>query len=176
MIPDIKKILFASDVSKNSFHTLRYALHLAMKFDAKITILHVLEEVSEDAQLALLAYIDKERRRELFETRITRTRNRIRERLEAFCKKIYKDAPECVDAVESIQIIDGYPADEILKAAKGLHCDAIIMGAHKKGVTSYTYLGSVTQRVLQRARMPVLVVPLPEGDAKEIFRDFEALL
>jgi nucleotide-binding universal stress UspA family protein len=71
--------------------------------------------------------------------------------------------------------MEGYPADEILKAAKEQACDAIIMGAHKKGVTSYTYLGSVTQRVLQRVRKPVFVIPLPEGKADDIFRDFEEL-
>jgi len=175
MIPDIKKILFATDVSKNSFHSFRYALKIAMKFEAKVTILHVLEEAPEDAQLAFLAYIDKEKRRELLDDRIDHTRKRIKERLEAFCKKIFRDSPECAETVESIQIMEGYPADEILKAAKRLHCDAVIMGAHRKGVTSYTYLGSVTQRVLQRARMPVFVIPLPEGDEEDIFRDFADL-
>jgi len=176
MTPDIKNILFASDVSKNSFHSFRYALKIAMKFEAKVTILHVLEEASEDAQLALLAYIDKEKRRDLFEDRIDQTRKRIKERLEAFCKKIFKDSPECVETVESIQILEGYPADEILKMARELHFDAVIMGSHRKGVTSYTYLGSVAQQVLQRARIPVFVIPLPEGDEEEIFRDFEDFL
>ncbi len=175
MIPDIKKILFASDLSRNAFHAFRYAMKIATKFDAKITILHVLEEVSEDAQLAILAYIDEEKRKELFKDRTAATKELIIKRLAAFSEREYKNLPECVETVDSIKISEGYPADEILKLAQELHCDAIIMGAHKKGITSYTYLGSVTQRVLQRARKPVFVIPLPEGTVKGILGSFEKL-
>ena len=40
--------------------------------------------------------------------------------------------------------------------------DLIIMGSHGKG-SKYTFLGSVTQRVLRHIKRPVLVVPIPEG-------------
>ena len=45
MIPKIKKILYTTDLSLNSAYVFRYALNSAIKHDAKIDILHVLEPV-----------------------------------------------------------------------------------------------------------------------------------
>jgi len=44
MIPEIKKILYATDLSPNSAYALRYAINSAKKHDAGIIILHVVEE------------------------------------------------------------------------------------------------------------------------------------
>ena len=43
MIPQIKRILCATDLSDNSAYVLRYAMNSAKKHDAGIIILHVLE-------------------------------------------------------------------------------------------------------------------------------------
>jgi nucleotide-binding universal stress UspA family protein len=45
MIPQIKKILYATDLSRNSSYAFRYATDLARKYDAKIVILHAVESV-----------------------------------------------------------------------------------------------------------------------------------
>lgn len=49
MIPDIKKILYATDLSENARYALGYAAALANRFDAQITVLHVAEELSQNA-------------------------------------------------------------------------------------------------------------------------------
>ncbi len=43
MIPQIKKILYATDLSKNSAYTFLSAVDLAQRHDAKIVILHPVE-------------------------------------------------------------------------------------------------------------------------------------
>jgi nucleotide-binding universal stress UspA family protein len=43
MIPQIKKILFATDLSKNSAYAFYYAVHMAKRDEAKIVILHAVE-------------------------------------------------------------------------------------------------------------------------------------
>jgi nucleotide-binding universal stress UspA family protein len=45
MIPKIKKILYATDLSKNSAYAFRYAVNSAKKHGAEIIILHVIEEI-----------------------------------------------------------------------------------------------------------------------------------
>ena len=45
-IPPIKKILYATDLSENARYAFGYAVSLANQYDAKITILHVLEDRS----------------------------------------------------------------------------------------------------------------------------------
>ena len=170
MIPDIKKILYATDLSKNSAHAFLYAINFSKKFNADIIILHVIKEMSEDAKLALEAYLDKEYRKEILGDRITHVIERIKNRLKIFCDKELADDRECAEKIVSIEVCKGYPEEEILKKAEVLNCDAIIMGTHEKGIT-HTFLGSVAKRVLQRARKPVFVIPLPKGDTDITFHD-----
>jgi nucleotide-binding universal stress UspA family protein len=48
-------------------------------------------------------------------------------------------------------------ADGIIAAARKKRCDVIFMGSHGRGELATLVLGSVTQKVLARSRIPVLV-------------------
>ncbi len=50
MIPQIKKILYTTDLSDNSIEVFKYAMHSARKYDAGIIILYVLESLSVTGQ------------------------------------------------------------------------------------------------------------------------------
>ena len=90
--------------------------------------------------------------------------DRIRDRLKLFCEKELKNDPDCAKRVESLEVLEGYPAEVILGKADELNCDMIVMGTHGKGILSQTFLGSVTKRVLRRTRKPVFIIPLPKGE------------
>jgi nucleotide-binding universal stress UspA family protein len=51
MIPQIKKILYATDLSKNSSYAFLYATDLARRHDARITILHAIEPIPPYVEL-----------------------------------------------------------------------------------------------------------------------------
>jgi nucleotide-binding universal stress UspA family protein len=55
-------------------------------------------------------------------------------------------------------LLDGPPAERIVRAARGQRADLIVMGTH--GHTGFTrlVLGSVAGRVVSHARCPVLTV------------------
>jgi nucleotide-binding universal stress UspA family protein len=61
MIPKINKILYATDLSKNSAYAFRYAIKSAEVHDAKIDILNILEiprymsEMDWSAELAVVS-------------------------------------------------------------------------------------------------------------------------
>ena len=171
MIPKIQKILYATDLSENSVYAFRYAIDSAKKHDASIVVLHVLEKMPPFALALVGSQLREEKRREIFDEKIASTMDLIRKRLQIFCDRELEDDPECVDKVESIEVCEGYPAEEILKKADKLDCDAIIMGTHGKGVLSHTFLGSVAERVLRRVRKPVFVIPLPRGETDITIRD-----
>jgi nucleotide-binding universal stress UspA family protein len=170
MIPDIKKILYTTDLSQNSARAFRYAIYFSKKFDAEIIILHVIGELSEDARIVLEAYIDRERRKAFSAKRESQAIERINKRLKIFCDRELADDPKCAEKIASIEVCKGYPEEEILKKADQFNCDAIIMGAHEKGLT-HTFLGSVAKRVLRRSRKPVFIIPLPTGDTDISFHD-----
>lgn len=58
----------------------------------------------------------------------------------------------------SVHIIVGDPAQVIAQYAKDHGVEQIIMGAHGRGAMASLVIGSVTQKVLHLADVPVLVV------------------
>ena len=81
MIPDIKKILYATDLSDNSAYAFRYAINSALKHNADIIILHVFELVSTANRAMLDLYLDEDSRNRIFNERVSDTIDRIRKRL-----------------------------------------------------------------------------------------------
>ena len=172
MIPDIKKILYATDLSDNSTYAFRYAINSALKHDAGIIILHVFELVSMTNRAVLDLYLDEDLRNRIYCERVSDTIDRIRKRLEIFCDKEFSGDTKLAGKVESIEVCEGFPAEEILKKADESNCDAIVMGTHGKGLISHAFLGSTAKRVLRRTRKPVFIIPLPKGETDITFHDF----
>lgn len=161
MIPEIQKILYATDLSPNSVYAMRYAMNSAIKHDAGIIILHVFEQVSPTSRAMVNLYLNEIQLKKIFEEHMAEAKNLIRNRLKSMCDQEFKDHPEYADKIISIETCEGFPADEILKAADELTCDVIIMGTHGKGFLANTFLGSTAKRVLRRTRKPVFIIPLP---------------
>ncbi len=58
-----------------------------------------------------------------------------------------------------VEIVQGHPAEVILKLAEEHMVDMIVMSTHGRSGLSRVLFGSVTLKVLENALMPVLVVP-----------------
>jgi len=154
MIPQIKKILYATDLSKNSAYAFYYAVDMAKKHDAEIIILHAMEPISTRAFGTLTDKAEHSQHEVSMEV--------IRNRLQKFCEKVEENSSlACVTLVTKILVQVGYPPEEILKAADVERCDLIVLGSHGKGFLRQTFLGSVSGSVLARARKPVFIIPLP---------------
>jgi nucleotide-binding universal stress UspA family protein len=63
-------------------------------------------------------------------------------------------------------VLDYSPADAILATADTHHCDLIFMGSHGRRGLSRLLTGSVTQKVLADAHVPVLVMRPRAADRK----------
>jgi len=160
MIPKIKKILYATDLSPNSAYAFGYAINSAKQHNAGIIILHVREQLSPSAQIVLNSVLDGEQQKKSSDQNIAHAEDKIIARLKVFCEKELRGDLECVDRVFSIEVCQGFPANVILEKADALNCDAIVMGTHGKGIIKHAFLGSTTRRVLRRARKPVLIICL----------------
>jgi nucleotide-binding universal stress UspA family protein len=156
MIPQIKKILYATDLSKNSSHAFLYAIDMARRRDARIVILHVLERIPPYAEVytGMTHEMEQQNREEVVEE--------LKKHLQEFCKRAETQiGSPCVELVSKILVPIGHPPEKILNAADEEGCDVIVLGTHGKGLLAHTFLGSVSKAVLHRTRKPVFIIPLP---------------
>ncbi len=167
MIPEIRKLLYATDLSANSDFAFRYAAATARRHNARVIILHVIEKLSLSAESMLAAYLDQQTREAIKGRKKDALVERIRQRLEKLYLEESASDPDLPSRIESIEIVEGYPADTILKKADEFNCDIIVLGTHGKGILENTFLGSVSRQVLRRTRKPTYVIPLPrvEGES-----------
>ena len=160
MIPAVTRILFTTDMSENSTVALTHVVGLAKATGAEIRILHVCEALSEDAQVTLTLFIqDKGARKEALTRRVDLARETLAARQEKFWASLSDEFRPVRDQVTSTEVIEGFPAEIILREAARRECDLIVLGAHKHHGLNHTFLGSVAKRVLRRATVPTLVVP-----------------
>ncbi len=159
MLPDVRNILYATDMSDNSLPALRYAIWLAKKTGADIHVLHVVERLSHDAKITLESYVlDEDERDRILNERVTTAQKLLTQCLDDFVASLAGDDRRLREKIVSVDVSESYPVEEIVK--RSVDCDLIVMGTHEKGFMS-TFIGSVAKSVLNNATVPVLVVPLP---------------
>ncbi len=156
MIPEIKKILYATDLSKNSSHAFLYATDMAKRHDAKIIILYAVEPIPAYVTAYSSTAVPP------IEQELDKIAKDIKKRIQKFCRKAEAQVGfPCFDQVSKILVPYGHPPEEILNTADKEGCDAIVLGTHGKGFLAHTFLGSVSSAVLHRTRKPVFIIPLP---------------
>jgi nucleotide-binding universal stress UspA family protein len=142
---EIGRILVPVDFSDCSLDAVEYAVVVAQRAKASLTLLHVLEPVSYGLDFTF-PHPDK---REL-------QREAIKSRLEGLVSSL---ASAQVTANYLLQ--GGLPNDSILEAARAGSADLIVMGTHGRRGLSHALFGSVAESVLRQSHCPVLTVRSP---------------
>ena len=160
MIPEIKKILYATDLSGSpAGYAFGYAVDLARTHDATIIILHCVQAGHPISYAGVrVEAVVREAREEEQKVDL----EEIKKRVEMFCDKMEDQiGSPCAQLVSKILVPLGQPVEEILKAADDENCDVIVLGTYEKGFLEQTLLGSVAVEVLRKARKPLFIIPLP---------------
>lgn len=129
-----KRILVATDGSEFSQEAVRRALALAKENSAEVTAVYV-----ASTQRAWI----------------------LKEALSREAKRILAQAKEFADREGvslNTRIEEGYPFEQIIKVAKEINSDLIVIGSHGRTGMGKILVGSVTERVIGGAPCPVLVV------------------
>jgi len=166
----IKKILYATDLSETAVHSFAYAASLANMYGAGITILHVLAEFPGEEFITNMISTDtweEIKNRHYIEARdqlIGKKRGHVamQEVLEAFSEETKADGEDQTFVTDEVLIKHGTPAEVIVEAAQELSCDLIVMGTHGHGTIADVFVGSTAKWVIKHSPIPVLVIRLPE--------------
>lgn len=160
VIPQYKTILCATAMSPRTKQTFCHALTIARAFNAKIFILHVLTSIEPSAVVNLVStMMGEDRLADLEIEHKGEVIGKIKQVLEEFAREELTEHPEDMDMVAGFEVHHGSPSQEILKAAERLGADLIVIGNHTKFRVVPPFLGNVTEKVLSKSRIPVLVAP-----------------
>jgi nucleotide-binding universal stress UspA family protein len=147
MTESLNRILVPVDFSAHSEKAIRYATTLANKFGAHLSLLHVIEDPFITGAWQAEAFIPNIP--ELLNDLIKAAEKRMAEQKQ----KLAADG----SVVETV-VITGRPASAIVEQASAGTFDLIVMGTHGRTGLSHALLGSVAERVVQKAPCPVLTV------------------
>lgn len=143
----LKKILCPVDHSECSYRALKYAISLALKDEAKLYLMHVIDIRLYDTEIYKFSPY------KLNEIDLTKIR-----------EDLLKSLPEGtldVLEVETI-VVKGVPFHEIINAATSIDADLIVIGTHGRTGLSHAVMGSVAEKVVRTAPCPVLTVRMPQ--------------
>ncbi len=139
----LNKILCPIDHSDCSKEALKYAVTFAMRDEAKLLLLHVIDIRSFNEGLdAMSTQIPNEETIEQLRVKL----------LDCIPEEIRDDMD-----VEAI-VTQGIPFAEIISTAKEKEIDMIVIGSHGRTGISHMMLGSVSEKVVRKAPCPVLTV------------------
>jgi nucleotide-binding universal stress UspA family protein len=148
-LPQIQRILVATDFSAQARNALQWARQLSEVFGAKLILLHVIDIFSVAEVGCVMGGIDP-------------------------LHLLRKQAQKCMAELEALVpdaetvIREASPRPVIVDAATELHCQMIVMGTHGRSGLAHLLLGSVAEYVVRHSNVPVVTVRSgPRGRASQ---------
>jgi len=137
-------ILAPTDFSPNSARAVDYAVQLARRLGAKLTLVHIIPEPSAlDYPIEGISAGEIERWKEEAERRMAAQLARARLQ--------YHE-------VESLQRTALHPRDEIVRVARELSADLLVISTHGYTGWKHFWFGSDAEKIFEHADCPTLVV------------------
>lgn len=164
----IKTILFATDLTQKCKPAFDLAVIMALQFQAKIVILHVLEKIPDYIAGRLGGLLGEHGWNEIRRTYENETRQKligkrsssklIRKALEHYCTVAGIDDASCGYQSREVVVDDRNVVESIIENSKKHTCDLVILGGHEKPPLTKS-IGSTIKSVLRKSKIPVLIVP-----------------
>lgn len=136
----IKKILVPLDGSKNSIRGLDHAVSIARACQATITGIYIIPIYPRnlaDAIIPYFLYPEKEAKKFMKTAKVRAAQKGI-----LFKSKIIRGSPTC----------------EIQEMANSKRFDLVVVGARGRGSIKEAFLGSVSNAIIHKCKIPVMVV------------------
>ncbi|WP_437951748.1 universal stress protein [Sorangium sp. So ce296] len=147
----MKTLLLAHDFDETSERALDTAIELARKLSAKVVVAHVYSvpvyTFPEGSSLIPSA----------------EDAARLAEAAQRSLDQVLARRRAVTDVEISGTLRAGAPDEEICRLADEIGADMIVIGTHTRGAVARALLGSVAQRVVRSAKVPVLTIRGPQS-------------
>jgi nucleotide-binding universal stress UspA family protein len=151
----VKKVLIALDYNPTAQKVAESGFNLAKNIEAEIILLHVITDpvyYSSPEYSPIMGYtgnLDKD----LMQL------DSIAALKKASQQFLDKSKHHLGDETIQTLVEEGDYAESILKTAKDLHADIIVMGTHSRKWLENIVMGSVTEKVLNHTSIPLFIIP-----------------
>ena len=151
---EVQTILWPTDLSKNSLKAAKHVVSLADKYQARVVMLYVGTDLTSMDKA--YGYPSAQQLRHFQDWEL----EQAKKQMEGVCEKDLKACP-----LLQIKLVQGNPADEILKAIQAEKVDMVVLTSHGRGQDDLDKksadFGSVARKILALSPVPVhLVNPL----------------
>src|SRR5579859_516721 len=139
---ELKRILFATDLSENAHAALPILSTIAHQYHSKVCLAHIRPSasfpmVSPDTLLMIEA----------------RKRNAVKERMNELVRK-----PELAGLQTEILLKNGTPGEELERLVRDRHIDLVIVTTHGRTGFKRFFMGSVAEYLFRHLNCPVLTI------------------
>ena len=151
----MKKVLIALDYNPTAQKVAESGFSLAKTIGAEITLLHVISDpvdYSSTEYSPIMGFIGFRDQSQLQLDSVDVLKKVSQQFLD-------KSKHHLGDKNIKTLVEEGDFAESILKTAKDLHADIIVMGTHSRKWLENIVMGSVTEKVLNHTSIPVFIIP-----------------
>jgi nucleotide-binding universal stress UspA family protein len=151
----MKNVLIALDFDPSAQKVAEAGYALAKTMNAEVTLLHVILDpvnYSSPGHITVMGfggYMDPG----------TIQTDTVAAMKKASLQFLDKSREYLGDKTIHTRVGEGDCADSILKAAKDLHADIIVVGSHSRKWLENIVMGSVSEKVLHHTTIPLLIIP-----------------
>ncbi|MCK4360954.1 MAG: universal stress protein [Bacteroidales bacterium] len=155
-VKDMKKILVPIDFSEYSINACKFAVGIAEKINAEINFLYVYNDPSETGSQRHTTSWEKHAKY-VSEEAFSKAQNSLLE----FGNNLKKQIPveNLLKAKIHYSLLKGRPENVIVNISEKYKPDVVIMGPKGKDEKKSVFIGSVTTKVIDNTRFPVLTIP-----------------
>jgi len=154
-----KKILLPHAGTPAGDKALKHAIHIAKLSSSEIIILHVIEDFPYVPVFTLHTSQTSKIKKEI--ANVTKEMKTVME------KEMVKQVDVCQknEIKSSLKVVNGLPAEEILKIVKNQKIDLVVMAKRRKlkGIKSILTLGSVSRKIIENTSCPVLMIDIEKN-------------
>ena len=169
---EYSKILYTTDLSETGRFAFPYAASIAHRYNAQLTVFHVVETVQFEKYV--VGYISED----LWEQLKTRSLQEAKEMLagrkrddtaiknavDQFCQDALTEGEDQPYVTYEVVVKTGDPVDKIIEEAHGGNYDLVVIGEHSRRIIKDAMkrkVGSTAWRILHRCKIPIMVVRVP---------------
>jgi len=151
----MKKVLIALDYDPTAQKVAEAGFSMAKALGAEVVLLHVIADpvyyssLEYSPVMGFTGYMEMDPVQPDSEDGLTNASQHF----------LDKTKQHLGDSTIQTLVKEGDFAESILKTAKAIHADVIVMGSHSRKWLENIVMGSVTEKVLHHSTIPLLIIP-----------------